>query len=499
MAHPIEDPAAIRSFFSLHAAPPTDHPCRGLACFAARACQPDRWDAACRSSPSVICLGQCFEGPALAGSESRPAIRCFGGEPVLLERILQRPVRSLKVYQQVGGERALQRAQQLSPEALIECIEASGLRGRGGAGFPTGRKWRAVRKSGHRPVVVVNADEGDPGAFSDRFLMEDDPHRLLDATAIAARAIGATESVIYVRCEYPTAFKMLEQALAESVVTGRLSSITIRLVSGEGSFVCGEETSLLNAIEGRRPFVRSRPPYPFQKGLWGRPTLVQNVETLCAAAWIVEHGAEAYRARGTEESAGTKLISLNSRFSRPGLVEIPFGIPLRTIVEEIGGGLANSELLGVMVGGPLAGLLPPEVLDTPFTYADLARVGGAVGHGGIIAFGRDIAIRELVAEVLRFGATESCGLCVPCHQGLAELHEAIPVVIASERDRREQRMSLDASRIKDGCSPLTHPRWLELLDVLELTSLCGHGAGIAEFLRSIERYFGQEMAECFQP
>jgi formate dehydrogenase iron-sulfur subunit len=386
-------------------------------------------------------------------------------------------VRDLATYLARGGGEALEVARRSDPDRLILTIEESKLRGRGGAGFPAGKKWRAVRGQSGDPVVVANADEGDPGAFSDKALVEDDPFRLLEGIAIAARAVGAHEAYIYLRCEYPAAHRILAAALAESGAAKWLGDLEIRLISGRGSFVCGEESALLNALEGRRPFVRPRPPFPFEQGYGGRPTLVHNVETLAASVWIVRHGAAAYRHLGFGESGGTKLVSLNSLFRQPGLVEVPFGIPLREIVEQIGGGLASGTLWGLMVGGPLAGLLPPSALDTPFTYEDLAAIGGAVGHGGVIAFDAETRLPDLVAEAFRFGATESCGLCVPCHGGTAELQDAF-------------------ARIQAGELTLSRIRWSELIAALAQASVCGHGRGLAEFARSLERHYSRELRAC---
>lgn len=389
-------------------------------------------------------------------------------QPMLLENLVHGPVRTLAQYRVRAGGRALAIASELQPGELIALVSASGLRGRGGAGFPAGRKWSAVRGTPGRPVLVVNADEGDPGTFSDKVLMEDDPFRLIEGIGIAACAIGASEALIYLRCEYPRAAEILHSALLESRTQGWPAGLNITLHSGRGSYVCGEETALLNALEQRRPFARARPPYPFERGLYGRPTLVHNVETLCALPSIVLHGSA---------GAATKLVSLSSLFRHPGLVEIPFGYPLRDLVDEVGGGLRHGRLLGLMIGGPLAGLLPPEVLDTPFTYEDLTSVGGSVGHGGVIAFADDTPLAGLIGEVFRFGASESCGLCVPCHLGTAELAAAF-------------------ADVSTGRTDIGRTRWDALINALEAGSLCGHGSGIAAFARSLERHYPEALAAC---
>ncbi|KAF0146905.1 MAG: NADH dehydrogenase (quinone), partial [bacterium] len=328
-------------------------------------------------------------------------------------------------------------------------------------------------------------DEGDPGSFSDRLLLEDDPFRLIEACMIAAVAVGATQGFIYLRQEYAAAQTILQAALAQARAHGWLGHplpgcehpFELTLAVGRGSYLCGEETALLNSLEGRRPNVRVRPPQITEHGLWDAPTLVNNVETLCAVPWIVGHSAEAYAALGHGRSRGTKLLSLNSLFRRPGLYEVEFGITLQQIVEDLGGGLRRDRLMGVMVGGPLAGLIPPSLLDTPLEYETMQAIGGAVGHGGVIAFADDTSIAELMAEVFRFGADESCGTCTPCRLGSAEL----------------ARMSADAKAgIKgDGA------RWRALVEALAAGSLCGHGRDLAEFARSLERHYPRELAACF--
>jgi formate dehydrogenase iron-sulfur subunit len=396
---------------------------------------------------------------------------------VLLGNILQGGARDLATYTQRGGGRALVQARRWSPEKLIHEVESSGLRGRGGAGFPAGRKWALVASEMATPkYVVANADEGDPGAFSDRFLMEDDPFRLLEGMAIAAQAVGATQGYIYLRREYPQAAAVLTRALAEARAAGWFADrFDIELVVGQGSYVSGEETSMLNAIEGRRPEVRLRPPQITQQGLYGRPTLVNNVETFCAIPWIIGHGGAAYAQLGFSHSRGTKLLSLNSLFRRPGLYEVEFGIPLHEIVEDIGGGLRRGALRALMAGGPLAGLLPPRLLDTRLGFEEMQAVGAAVGHGGIIAFADDTPLADIIEQVFRFGAYESCGKCVPCHRGT-------PVI---------GRMFAPAGAVRD------RARYGAIIQALAQTSLCAHGRGLAEFARSLERHFPEELAACF--
>jgi len=400
-------------------------------------------------------------------------------QTVLLSNILAGGVRDLATYRKRGGGQALARAQATAPDELVQLVLASGLRGRGGAGFPAGRKWQAVAKQ-LAPIkyLVVNADEGDPGAFSDRFLLEDDPFCLLEATIIAARAVGAVKGLIYLRKEYPEAARVMAVALDEARSAGWLNaSFNLELVVGKGSYLCGEETALLNALECRRPEVRLRPPQITEQGLFGQPTLVQNVETLCAIPWIVRHGAEAYAELGFSSSRGTKLLSLNSLFRRPGLYEVEFGIPLAEVVEQLGGGLRRGRLKGVMVGGPLAGVVPPELLSTRLGYEEMQAIGCAVGHGGVIAFADDTLIVQIAAEVFRFGARESCGKCTPCRLGTPRLAEQLQAASAG--------------------TPIDRDDYERLVEALAATSLCGHGRGLAEFARALQRHYQKELQAWF--
>ena len=474
------------SFYHLIHVPLAGHACQGLACFAARNNMPQRWQQAHARTPPLFCLGRCYEGPAAFGDEGKPSVEVLSRQPVLLGNVVKGGVHELAAYEASGGGVALRQALTMPCADLIELIAYAGLRGRGGAGFPAGHKWAAVAAAtAPRKYVIANADEGDPGSFSDRMLMEDDPFRLIEAMLIAALAVGAEQGIIYLRKEYPGARSALESALRQAYpggwlgphVHGSSHRLELELVIGQGSYVCGEETAMLNSIEGRRGEVRTRPPQITEHGLFGAPTLVHNVETLCAVPWIVVHGADSYAGLGMPGSCGTKLLSLNSLFNRPGLYEVEFGIPLRQIVEQVGGGLQRGRLLGLMVGGPLAGLAPPSLLDTPLGYEAMQQIGCAVGHGGVIAFADDTAIAELVAEVFRFGALESCGKCTPCHFGSPELARMFRAVVGGER--------------------ISGARWHALIDALAATSLCGHGRGLAEFARAIERHYSGELGKCF--
>jgi formate dehydrogenase iron-sulfur subunit len=390
-------------------------------------------------------------------------------------------------YRRLGGYGALQAALKDTPEMVLRSVEASGLRGRGGAAFPTGRKWRAVaqQRTGLK-YVVANADEGDPGAYIDRFILEDDPHCLIEAMAIAAFAVGAPKGYVYLRCEYPRAETALGQAIEEARAGGFLGghilgsefSFDIQLHVGRGSYLCGEETALLNSLAGERPVAMARPPFPTEKGLLGRPTVINNVETLASIPWIVREGGGAYHAFGFSQSRGTKVLSLNSLFNRPGLYEVEFGISLRRIVEELGGGIRGGTLRGLIVGGPLAGIVPPHLLDTPLGFEELRPLPASVGHGGVIAFDEHTPIPQLVRHVFAFGAFESCGKCFPCRLAT----------------RRIEQILGGALR---GHPAASAREWSELVAVLKSASLCGFGTGLAEFAESVTLHYGAELASCF--
>lgn len=465
----------VRSFYHLAGVDLDGRACQGTACFVARHRAVGAWPAP-PTEPRIYCLGKCYAAPASTDTAARPATRVHARTPVVLERIVQGGGRTLDDYRRFGGYQTLQAARRRPPDEIVRAVEASGLRGRGGAGFPTGKKLRAVAEQrSPEKIVIANADEGDPGAYIDRFLVEDDPHGLLEGLALAAYAVGARRGYVYLRKEYPAALQVLTRAVEEA-----REIVDIQIVVGQGSYVCGEETALLDALEGRRPMVRSRPPYPSEAGLFGRPTLVQNVETLASLPWIVRHGADAYAALGFSHSRGTKVLSLNSLFCTPGLYEVEFGTPMRDVVEQLGGGLATGAARGLIVGGPLAGVIPPRLFDTPLGFEELHAIGAAVGHGGVVAFDAHTRIAELVHHVFAFAAYESCGKCTPCRLGAAR-GEAI----------------FDDVRARGRTSAADHEEWSRLVELLRATSLCGHGGGLAEFAASIGRHYPDELASCF--
>jgi NADH:ubiquinone oxidoreductase subunit F (NADH-binding) len=480
----------VESFYHLPHGEHEGKACQGTACFAARHLNPQLWAEASAQNPRVYCLGECFASPVKGQTHPRPPVKVFSKHGIVLGRIAAGGARTLAEYKKHGGYSALAKALEQPPENVLAAVEKSGLRGRGGAGFPTGFKWRSVAKqpTGQK-YVVANADEGDAGAYIDRYLMEDDPHALIEGMILAAYAVGASKGYIYVRIEYPLAQKVLNTALAEARAAGWLGprvggkdfAFELEVYGGHGSYVCGEETSLLRSIEGRRPEVTARPPYPTECGLFDKPTSINNVETLVNVPWIVTHGGEAYAQIGFNKSRGTKAISLNSLFNRPGLYEVEFGITVRQIIDEIGGGLRNGgKLKGVIIGGPIIGMIPPHLIDTQFGFDELAALGAGVGHGGVVAFDEHTSIPELVEHVFSFGAYESCGKCTPCRSGSGRVEKIFTSALAGK------------------ATPADLQECRDLVEALKLASLCGHGTGLASFAESILRFYPTEIEPCFK-
>jgi NADH-quinone oxidoreductase subunit F len=345
----------------------------------------------------------------------------------------------------LGGYSALVKALELGPEAVLEEVKRSGLRGRGGAGFPTGRKWEACRRAeGDLKYVVCNADEGDPGAFMDDALLEGNPHSVLEGMLIGAFAIGAREGRVYVRQEYPVAVERITRATSQARELGLLGehvlgsdfSFDLRVSRGGGAFVCGEESAMMASLEGRRGVPRQRPPYPVERGLWGRPTNVNNVETWANVPQIVLRGADWYRAIGTEGSTGTKIFSLVGKVNNTGLVEVPMGTTLREIVFGAGGGIPGGrQFKAVQTGGPSGGCLPAAKLDLPVDFDTLVAEGSMMGSGGMIVMDEDTCMVDVATYFLRFLASESCGNCTSCREGLRRLHGLLADITAGRGSR----------------------------------------------------------------
>jgi NADH:ubiquinone oxidoreductase subunit F (NADH-binding)/(2Fe-2S) ferredoxin/Pyruvate/2-oxoacid:ferredoxin oxidoreductase delta subunit len=384
-----------------------------------------------------------------------------------------------------GGYHALAKAlDSMRPKEIIDEVKASGLRGRGGAGFPTGLKWDFTYSApADQKYVVCNFDEGDPGAFMNRSEVEGDPHRLLEGMAIAAYAIGADKGYIYVRAEYPLAIQRLRKAMVQASEMGFLGhailgsgfSFEIVLKEGAGAFVCGEETALMRSIEGRRGMPRPRPPFPAQSGLWGKPTLLNNVGTLFNIANIIENGATWFAQVGTEKSKGTKVFSLVGQIANSGLVEVPFGTPLREIIFGIGGGIRGGKAFkAAQTGGPSGGCLPASQLDLPVDYETLAQAGSIVGSGGMVVVNEETCMVDIARFFLEFTQSESCGKCVPCRLGTKRMLETL------ER--------ITQARGREGDVELL----LELADTVQGASMCGLGQTSPNPVITTIRYFRDE-------
>jgi NADH-quinone oxidoreductase subunit F len=360
-----------------------------------------------------------------------------------------------------------------SPEALLEAVKAAEVRGRGGAGFPAGMKWEFARKAkGERKVIVANGDEGDPGSYIDKLLMEDNPHLLLEGLALAGYAVGADHGFILVRSEYPRSKPALDAAIVEARAQGHLGErFDVTVIEGAGSYVVGEETALLSSLQGLRGTVSARPPFPAERGVHGMPTVVNNVETLCNIPFIALRGAEAYRALSPDATPGSKIVCFNERFAKPGAYEVPFGLTVRELCEDVAGGMASGgPIKALQIGGPLAGILPGFKLDTVFDFEPLAREGCMVGHGGIVAFEELTDMRAVAKHLLHFGAAESCGKCFPCRIGLSRAHAMF-----------ENDHPVDLAKLE------------QLLAALELGSLCAHGSGMPAPIRSLLAHFPEEL------
>ncbi len=371
-----------------------------------------------------------------------------------------------------------------NPDKVIQEVLDSGLRGRGGAGFPTGLKWKfTAANKGGKSYVVCNGDEGDPGAFMDRSVMEGDPHKLLEGMAIAAFAIGADEGYIYVRAEYPLAIKRLRKAIADAEekhflgknIMGTDFSFTLHIKEGAGAFVCGEESALIASIEGERGMPRPKPPFPANKGLFGRPTLINNVETLANIPLIIRKGASWFSSMGTETSKGTKTFALTGEVNNTGLIEVPMGTTLREIIFDIGGGIrGGKKFKAVQIGGPSGGCLTEEHLDLPMDYESLMKAGAMVGSGGLVVMAEDTCMVEVARFFMNFTKNESCGKCVPCREGTKNMLHILEKIVAGKATMEDLDVLEEiAHTIKDG-------------------SLCGLGKTAPNPVLSTLKYFRDE-------
>ncbi len=463
----------------------------------------------------VGCLGLCKEGP-LVSIESLermyqnvtpedaarvvasldtgpvPDLACDLSQPFFsaqqkigLENLGRVDPDRIESYIAAGGYSALVDAlTMMTPAGVVQQVMRSGLRGRGGGGYPTGLKWSTVSKArATRKYVICNGDEGDPGAFMDRSLLESDPHRVVEGMAIAGYAVGASEGYMYVRAEYPLAIKRLKLAIRQAEKLGLLGNeicgttfsfkIDVRL--GAGAFVCGEETALIASVEGGRGTPRPRPPYPAEVGLWGMPTLINNVETYANIAPIVRNGGNWFAAIGTAKSKGTKVFALAGCVKNTGLIEVPMGITLREVVFDIGGGIPDGRTFkAVQTGGPSGGCLPAEFLDMPVDYESLAKAGSIMGSGGMIVMDDTSCMVDVARYFMDFCMTESCGKCVPCRVGTVHMHDLL-------------------RRMTEGRATMADLAMLEeLCEVVSATSLCGLGQTAPNPVLSTLRYFRDE-------
>lgn len=394
----------------------------------------------------------------------------------------------LEDYIALDGYSALEKVvNTLTPQEVIEIIKKSGLRGRGGAGFPTGVKWEYASKvDAPQKYVICNADEGDPGAFMDRSIIEGNPHAIVEAMAIAGYAIGASKGFVYLRAEYPLAGERLSNAIQKATERGLIGknifgsnfSFELEIKFGAGAFVCGEETALMHSIEGKRGEPRLKPPYPAESGLYGCPTVINNVETLANVAQIINKGAEWFSSIGTEDSKGTKVFALTGKIKNSGLIELPMGTTIREIIYDIGGGIPNGKRFkAVQMGGPSGGCIPAEYLDTPIDYKSLTELGSMMGSGGMIVVDEDSCMVDLAKFFLQFTCDESCGKCTPCRIGNRRILEIL-------------------TKITDGEATMEDLEKLEeLCDYVKSNSLCGLGQTSPNPVLSTLRYFKDEYIE----
>lgn len=483
---------ALSSFDDAKVAPGAIRVCAGTSCALAGGEAVMREVGRGHACHPTYCLGYCDRGPNAMtaagkivtdlapasvsrlweGEPPHPAptpVRCVARHAVATSRLTGESCPPEDVPEYAG----LRAARGQSPDMVVEAVLAAGLRGRGGAAFAAGKKWQlAARAPGSPKFVVANGDEGDPGSFIDRELMERDPHAILEGMAICGHAIGAERGIVFIRSEYPVSVDVMTRAIDAARGAGVLGGFDVEVVCGMGSYVCGEETALLAAIEGMRGEVWPRPPYPVEAGVYGRPTVVGNVETLANVPWILEHGAGAYAEMGTRESTGTKLLCFDRGFANPGIVEIEFGMPLREAIGALGGGGAGGvPLEAVLLGGPMGSIVFPDQWDEPICFAAMARRGINLGHAGLVAIPAPADWGAMLRHLLAFMRDESCGKCVPCRLG-----------------------TLRASEMAEaGLTGGTLPLFRRIMAVMKEASLCAFGRETPGPVNTILQRFGDRL------
>jgi NADH-quinone oxidoreductase subunit F len=437
-----------------------------------------------------------FEGHVLGGAPVREFVVRSSTEPneqdsffdkqerIVLARCGHMNPESIDEAIRWDAYKGLEKALKMTPEEVIDEVLKSGLKGRGGAGFPTGQKWKFARApKAEQKYIICNADEGDPGAFMDRSILEGDPHSVLEGLIIGGYAIGASEGYIYCRAEYPIAIKRLKIAIAQAKERGYLGenilgsgfSFSLKIKEGAGAFVCGEETALIASIEGKRGMPRMRPPFPANRGLFDKPSNINNVESLANIGWIIHHGAEAFASYGTAKSKGTKVFALAGKIARGGLVEVPIGIPLKEIIFDIGGGTSSGKpFKAVQMGGPAGGCIPASLTDTVIDYEELNATGAIMGSGGMIVMDEDNCMVDVARYFLNFTQSESCGKCTYCKIGTKRMLEIL-------------------TRITEGNGTEDDiPLLLELSEQIKKNALCGLGQNAPNPVLTTLRYFREE-------